>query len=324
MIIILFSTVSCFKEDEKVTPHGNLNFSVDSSIYDYQCFFRMDLARLTSIKSNNLWHIAFEASPEGWKININSSSYYGVYPTGEFNFDNISPVTAPDKYIFDASSGNTDSTAFGKWLDRSAIPFLPTGEIFLIGKYNGINYTPEWMVKFISYTDSSYTFQFSNIGGIPLEKTIKKDAGYIRMYFNLNGGGSLIEVEPKRNEWDFVFSQYGTILFTDEGVPTPYFVRGVLLNTDGVSVAIDSISTFSDIDFDYAEFLQFDSKTDVIGYNWKNPVIDFNSGTAVYLTRSDFNYIIKDKDGFLYKLRFIDFYNNLAMVGYPTFELQKL
>jgi len=293
-------------------------------MYIYQCFFSLDSSKLTSIKPNDSWDIALDASASGWKININSANLYGVYPTGLSNFSSVSSVTEPEKYIFDASSGFPDSTAFNKWLNRSVNPFQPTGEIFLIGKYTGIRYNPEWMVKFISYTDTSYTLQFAPLGGSPVEKIIKKDPVYNKMYYSFSGGGKLVNIEPAKNAWDIYFTQYGTILFTNEGIPTPYFVRGVLINPNGVAVSIDSLSSFEEVDFQHASQLEFNNKTDIIGYQWKEVKVDFNSGTAVYITRSDINYIIRDVKGFLYKLRFIDFYNSSGKEGFPSFEMQKL
>jgi len=310
-----------------VKPHSQgdaTTFLIDSSMYTYHSFFSLDSTKVASVKPCNSWIISLDASPGGWRIYINSSSYYGVYVTGTTDFGNISPVTDPEKYIFDASSGHPDSTSFNSWLDRSVSPFQPTGKIFLIGKYTGINYNPEWMVKFISYNDTSYTFQFAPMGGIPVVKTIKKDPLFNRIYYHFSEGGKLVKVEPQKNSWDLLFTQYGTILYTDEGVPTPYFVRGVLINPSGVAVNKDTIKNFTEIDFLYASQLQLITATDIIGYDWKDVKVDFNSGTAVYITRSNVSYIIRDVKGYLYKIRFIDFYNQFGKEGYPSFEMQKL
>ncbi len=328
---IIFVTLvflsSCFKEDEIVKPHeqgDTKTITLDSSIYLNQCFIDLDSVQLPVISANESWDISFETSDLGWRVYVNSANLLGVYPTGVTDFINVTPESASDKYIFDASSGNPDSSAFNNWLDRSIIPFQPTGEIFLIGKWNGIKYNPEWMIKILTYTDSSYTFEFAAMGESPVEKTIFKDPRYNKIYYTFKGGGVMVNVEPEKNSWDMLFTQYGTILFTDEGIPTPYFVRGVLINPEGVEVNVDSIHIFSDIDYQYAGGLQYSSKADIIGYDWKDVKIDFNSGTAVYLTRSNVNYIIRSTKGFFYKIRFIDYYNYLGKVGYPTFELQKL
>jgi hypothetical protein len=36
------------------------------------------------------------------------------------------------------------------------------------------------------------------------------------------------------------------------------------------------------------------------------------------------NYVVLDREGYFYKLRFISFYNNSGEKGYPTFEFQRL
>ena len=38
----------------------------------------------------------------------------------------------------------------------------------------------------------------------------------------------------------------------------------------------------------------------------------------------DMNYVIRDRDGFFYKLRFIDFNNDMGEKGYPKFEYVRL
>ena len=52
------------------------------------------------------------------------------------------------------------------------------------------------------------------------------------------------------------------------------------------------------------------------------------SGENMYMIRNvlipDMNYVIRDRDGFFYKLRFIDFNNDMGEKGYPKFEYVRL
>ena len=77
--------------------------------------------------------------------------------------------------------------------------------------------------------------------------SITKDLTKNNVYFSFSDGGKEVTVEPSKNGWDFVFTQYSTILYTDEGVATPYFVRGVLSNPNGVEVALDTLIGFTNI-----------------------------------------------------------------------------
>ena len=57
-----------------------------------------------------------------------------------------------------------------------------------------------------------------------------------------------------------------------------------------------------------------------IGWDWKQ--YDMSSGPyTVDVTK---NYIVKNQNGLYFKLRFIDFYDDIGEKGAPKFELQKL
>ena len=73
-------------------------------------------------------------------------------------------------------------------------------------------------------------------------------------------------------------------------------------------------------DLDNIVGLGLTNQSDVIGYDWK--YYDFDDG--VYTIEPDHNYVIRDRDGFIYKLRYIDFYSDLGEKGYPTFEFVRL
>jgi hypothetical protein len=120
--------------------------------------------------------------------------------------------------------------------------------------------------------------------------------------------------------WDLLFTQYTTLLFTDEGDPYPYLVTGVLTNYDFVEVAMDSIVDFENIDLNYAMGLEFSKNQDAIGYDWKELQGDVNSGSVYYEIVEGRNYIIKNRFGLYAKLRFISFYNNEGKKGYPSFQ----
>ena len=68
----------------------------------------------------------------------------------------------------------------------------------------------------------------------------------------------------------------------------------------------------------------FSRRGDFIGHEWKDVEVDVNSNTAVYVVNSDKIYIVKDTEGFYYKLRFISYYNELGEKGFPVFEHKRL
>ena len=66
--------------------------------------------------------------------------------------------------------------------------------------------------------------------------------------------------------------------------------------------------------------VQLTDDLDEIGYDWK--IFDFENGKYIIDVQRVF--IVKSTEGFYYKLRFIDFYNQDGLKGYPKFEFQKL
>ena len=104
------------------------------------------------------------------------------------------------------------------------------------------------------------------------------------------------------------------------GEAYPYLVTGVLINRNGVEVATDTLNNFADITFDMAQHMIYSSNLDAIGYDWK--YYNFEAGS--YTVTVGLNYIVKNRNGYLYKLRFVGFYNDLGQKGYPAIEYQQL
>lgn len=323
--VIMFQ--SCFEEDDRVPPKvkgEQTEVSLENSIYDNQIYFDLGSNQVRAVHPNNSWLLAFGTGPEDWFVNINSAGYYGVAPTGKFDFGGVVPLTKPGLYKFDASSGNPDSCSFAGWLDREALPWKPTGEIFLIGKFDGIKYVPEWKLRIDSFDDTSFHISYAKMKGEVFSQTVRKDPDRNLVHVNLKPQFSQFIIEPPKTDWDLLFSQYGTILFTDEGVPTPYFVRGALQNPFKHRIAMDAIVPFDSIDFFQALEMEFSNRLDVIGHDWKEPLINFETNTATYQVRKDSTFIVNDNEGFYYKLRFVNYYSKTGEKGFPGFVYLKL
>jgi hypothetical protein len=318
---------SCFKEDEKIfppLPGDETVYTFDKSIYDFQSYFDFSSDSATSVSANDTWQIEFATAADDWDIRINSAAYYQVYPTGDTVFNGIVSVTNPLKYIFDTSNGKPDSCAFSSWLDRTVIPATPTLEVFLIGQFDGIKVKPKWKVRIESVNDTSYTFTYALYpSGIPVRVNLRKDNSVSYLQYDLSAE-SVVKIEPAHSDFDLLFTQYGTILYDDTGVPTPYFVRGILLNPYRVEASLDTLHAFDAINYDLIKDNVFSNVRDVIGHTWKDVKVDQVGNTAEYFVNKKLNWIIKDTEGFIYKMRFIEFYNSKAEVGYTTFEFQRL
>jgi hypothetical protein len=324
IIALLPLLSSCFKEDQPVKPYGGEFFSVTESMYTHQSFFDLSTRLVTAVNPIEEWDLGFESSETGWHIKINSGKYLGIFTSGSVDFDGLVTVPQSALWRYDKSDGNLDSTAIGTWLSPFSVPKTYTGEVFVIGLYNGIKYVPFKKIIFISLIDQIYSFRFADMdGNNPGTFSITKDPLKNFVYFSFSQGGKSVIIEPEKNNWDFVFTQYSTTLYTDQGVPTPYFVRGVLSNRNGVEVALDTLIGFPNLSSQDIGSLQFDSKSDAIGHDWKSVTVE-GSTSASYSIRPKNTYIIRSTEGFLYKLRFTGFFNDRGVPGYPRFEIKEL
>jgi hypothetical protein len=319
---------SCFEEDKPVPAHvpgDEQSFEFEKSIYNIQSFFDLGTNSIVSENGNSDWVLRFAARTGDWHVGINSADYWGVYHTGTTNPDSIPDNPELSKWIFDHSSGDPDSSAFAGWVEFTEFDTSYTEEIYLLGKYDGITYKATWSLQLYMVSDSLYKFRMRAVTANEwMEFEIPKSSIHNYQYFTTTAQGKMVEIEPDQDLWDLQFTQYGSIIFTDEGDPTPYYVRGVLLNRHIVSAAVDSVTPFANISFEDIAGYNFSRQQDFIGYEWKAVEVDVNSNTAVYTVRPGITYIILDTEGFFYKFRFISYYNDLGEKGFPIVEHLRL
>lgn len=324
LALIIFS--SCFKEDEMIEPHepGNINTSTIElgQYYIYQVYFDLGTNKNVSVNLKDDWDLGFDATTDGRRIILNTSKFMMAANTGLTDFQAVTD-TSGLKWKFDKANGDSASTAIGCWFDISLTDTIYSKNVYVLDLgLNEMGIAQGFKkVIFEELKNGNYKFKFAKLDGSEQYSfTISKDPIINFVSFSFKNGGAKVEIEPEKNSWDFLFTQYTDLLFTDDNEPYPYIVTGTLINPNGVEVAFDSIKKFQDITINDITNFVFSSEQNKIGYEWK--YYDFNNG--VYTVLSNFNYIIKDVDGFYYKLRFIGFYNNLGEKGYPTFEYQKL
>lgn len=319
----------CFEEDEMVPPHvpgDELSFAFDKSIYNFQSYFDLSTNSILAENGNGEWVLRFGAWSGDWHIGVNSANYWGVYNTGSDHPDSIPEKDPePDKWIFDHSSGDPDSSAFAGWVTFTEEDTSYSQHIYLLGIYDGISYKAAWAVQFTHVDESHYKFRIRAITGNEWQDyEMPKSSDHNYQYLTTSGGISQVQIEPGQDLWDLQFTQYGSIIYTDDGVPTPYYVRGVLLNRKIVSAAVDTVAAFENITFEDISGYSFSKQQDFIGYEWKDVEVDVNSNTAVYTVIPGITYIIMDTEGFFYKFRFVSYYNDLGEKGFPVIEHLRL
>jgi HmuY protein len=321
--LIFLLLQGCIREEEPVLPHqaGNVQTRSLSMSSDYraQLFYNLENDSLVGRNLKTDWDIAFDVSDvltapngqntEGSKIYLNQAKYMFAWKTNKTELEMLTDTLGFFKNRRWDASNNTDTMAIGSakaqsnaiWIDRGLNEF---GDPLDFIRF-----------KIVSATKEKYIFKVLRQGATKSEQfEIQRDTNYNRVYFSFETNKA-VKVEPKKTDWDLAFTQY---MFTFKDPYTPYLVVGVLLNPLNTQAAADSTYKFSNIDKTVAQTIKLTNQIDVIGYNWKA-----FSGN-VFKINQTYNYIVNDQKGFLWKLHFIDFYDNRGTKGAPKFEFQKL
>lgn len=314
--LILFSLIvfvsSCEEPELPVEPVNSGEVEREQlnmqSNYEMQLYYDLETNSVVKENSKLSWDIAFQMNSEyNMVLNGARASKIAFYEGLSFA---DKPDTTDSKWSFDASSGNLDSTAAKTFLEKKGLFVLDRG-YDPKGKKTGYR-------KFtIEIEQDSYKLQYGKFEDTePATTFIEKDSTYNFVSFSFKTNSVYIH-EPARENWDLLFSQY-THLFEDP--PIPYLVTGVLINPYKVAVSEITDIEFKDISLEDAQKAQLSRKQDIIGYDWKFYSFD----EAAYLINSDKTYVIRDTEGFFYKLRFIGFTDENGERGAPEFEVQRL
>lgn len=316
---IVLLLASCERDELPITPHDPgdvLTASVEMEVdYKWQVYFDLGTNSVIGENLKVIWDLGFETSADGYHVVLNAAKLMYAYPTGKTDLSAVTDTSGIiTNHTWDEASGNLDSTAIGDWRNSNEVYIIDRGYNEL-GQHRGYR-----KAVFQAVDASTYTLRFAKLDGTDdTTLTINKDAAYNFAFFSFNNGGEVLEVEPPKETWDLVFSQY-THIFYDEEPVIPYLVTGCLLNRNGTKAIMDNSISFENITFEYAQNKILSSNINTIGYDWK----EYNFDTGAYLVFPEMNYIIQDSDGFYYKLHFIDFYDAQGQKGSPKFEFQRL
>ncbi|UTW61952.1 HmuY family protein [bacterium SCSIO 12741] len=311
--LVLF-LVSCEKDELPVPAHDPGDVKDQSigigSDYLNQIYFSLEGDEIPKSNAKTDWDLAFECGDDGYHIFLNTANGMALYKTSLSSLsETIDPATA--EWTWDVTSGNTDSTAFGDWNQSSAIYLIDRGYDEQ-GDARGMT-----LVKPEEVTKDGYQFSFRHLDATEIHGlTVNKSVISSRVHASLSGMGGTMDLEPEVDSWELLFTQY-THLFDG---PTPYLVTGVLINMNTTEVALDTTLKFEDISRENLDSYVFHGAQNRIGYDWK--VYDYQGG--VYHIRTDVSYLIRKENGIVWKLHFVDFYNESGERGYPRFEYQEL
>lgn len=328
LVLITLLLSSCFKEDELIQRHAPGNYVTDTVAltdnYNYQVYYTLRDSAVAGSNIRSIWDLGFESSQKGWRVILNTSCFMKSAHLYGQAFGSPADTTGA-MWLFNPSDGSADSLSIGKWFTVDGADTLSTNQLVVIDRGVDVKGNPRGFSQLVidSLSNGIYYFRVAALNGTnPKSFSVRKNDDVNHVLFSI-GNPSDVVSEPGMFEWDLLFTQYTTLLYTDAGEKYPYLVTGVLLNPTLVEVSIDSITPFEEITYESAQLMNYSKQSDKIGYLWKK----YNFDDGSYTVDAKIIYVIRDTKGFYYKMRFKDFYkllNNRLRKGYPSFEYQKL
>lgn len=318
-IVLSFFVLCCFfsceKEELPVPAHQSgdlLQASANLGVnYEYQVYYDLKSNKVVSKNKKDIWDLAFESAENGNRVILNPSKLMFAFDTQTQDFEAVNDTTGfGSNRKWDDPSGNLDKTAIGDWQTSK--------NVYIIDRGLDVNGTPQGFVKvqFQSVDKNTFILRYAQLNGNgDTVVKVQKNPDYNFSFLSLDGGNEVI-VEPPKADWDIVFTQYTYVFY--EPYFLPYLVTGCLTNRYNTTSKKDSLVSFTDVDFEYAENSIMSSEINTIGYDWKS-----FDGTTYQIDYSKV-YLVKDSEGIFYKLHFLDFYGPQGNKGEPQWEFQML
>lgn len=327
LMAVLALSTGCLKEEKALPAGGEAPVLIEQGEdYGNTVFFKLGTAETHSAPVNS-WDLAFPADLDSMAVRVNSGKLILAWNSRQAELtDSLPPVTTFD-WQTDAPHGQADSTALWGWHDESAK--RPTGHTFVIDRgslFHKDDSTRYVCLQILGRDAESFTIRWARRGAKEWkEQRVALDRNYTHAYFSFDDGGKTVLVAPTRDRWDLQFTQY---IFPFDELPPPgrwYLVRGALQNVaQGVEAAavtkdFDQFPKYESLTRNDLPRFQFSRRADAIGYDWK--YFDLQGS---YFIRPDNYYLAKDPDGVVYRLRFIDYYDDKGRKGFPQFVYEAL
>jgi hypothetical protein len=309
--LLFLGLTSCLKEEVQInyTPNtgGLIAEAAMGSDYSNQLYYNLQKNEFVGNNNKLVWDFGFTLLNQDIILFANGSKLMRVSNFGPVEFANKLDTLG---FSAKAKIENEDGIAFEK---NAFGPWSP-GDLFLMDRgFNSIgSHLGFWKMKIIKSTSNTVELSIGEISNTSPIRTFELDSTH--KFYSLDNLSTVL-VEPLENEWDLIFTQY-TEYFSDDNIN--YLVTGCLLNRgESSAVLLEDGTTWENVDFHMAQSVSWSKKRNTIGYDWKH----FDGSS--YQIEQNKIYLIKDRHGLMYKLRFVSFYNQQGEKGHPRFEVVK-
>jgi hypothetical protein len=328
LVVLSFSLSACLKEDNRLKkPAINSVITTINNIKKNQVYYNLKDSSIVAINDITDWDLRFDCD-EHFNIWLNSARIMYVADAGIKNMNDFNDNSGLT-FSFDFSTGARDSNAIRRWGDFSMTNPSSFRHTYVLFKGQNENGDSLGFIKMQikDFSANSYTIEFKDLADItstPHTLIVPKNSEYNYTYVSLKDNGSVVNIEPKKTEWDLWFTLYTTYVYNfSDGLFYPYQVGGCLINPYMTEVAFDTLDQFQNIDILQAQNMTYYPNWDIIGYGWKS-FSGIGSGSGEYTIYTNITYTLKNYRNEYYKIRFMDYYNTSRQSGYPKFEHQQL
>ncbi|MBB4805076.1 hypothetical protein HNP38_000348 [Chryseobacterium defluvii] len=196
---------------------------------------------------------------------------------------------------------------------------VPTGSVSTGGDLRG------WMKVQVVRSGDGYKVKYAELNATShKELIIAKNPAYNYTFVSLKNNKEVL-VQPEKKKWDICFTVFtNTITGAGSYIYADFVTNNNLGGAGAYEVKIaapasgvEAYNNFKASDIDQSKFVYNDQR--VIGSNWRNPV--GVNGLEVY---GDRFYIVKDAEGYYFKLRFTRLTSTAGERGRPQFEYKPL
>ncbi len=313
LIIVMPSLLLSCRKKELPVPMPDKGdvitaFSDLGADYKKQMYFDLGTNRNVGENLKVIWDLGVSNNSE--RIILNAAKVMYAAAITSKTFEQITDTLGFEAIKrWDTASGHADSFA------------IKTENLYLVDRGIDEAGNPQGWFKFqiLDNNETHFKGRFAMLDGSNDHLiSFSKNPNYNYTHLSMNGQVHEVLVQPEKEKWDLVITQYVHVYWMPEFFP--YIVVGVLANPSGdvKMLEVTGQKDFASIDYSYANALTLKPDWNQIGFNWKT----FDGST--YSISSNRTWIIEDNEGYLYKFRLIDFYNANGLKGCPTFEYQRL
>ncbi len=236
---------SCFKkEDPLFLPIGTSNITTLSMGPEYKKEVYFDLST-NSYQEKILadWDIRFQSGDKDFGIFLNNGTNIIAFKIDVFNLDEFSSYDTTtilkNKEMYDAPEGYVNKAALGGW--KSYKNFNQKSGIYVIKLNYNSGFEKFKRIQIVNVDDTSYSLIITDlflnndknkpiITGDTIHLLKDKTTNYTYYSFRTGGTGAIVRnVEPPKENWDFVITRYKHIFYgiLPGNEPFPYILTGL-------------------------------------------------------------------------------------------------